>query len=291
MRAIALICLFVCLLVSSAQAFTGITRGDLHGSSFKQDMSTSAVQPTIYLFVRPDCSSCALQISHLAVIQKQLGGIRVSLIVPDEAVARRTLLAGSSITAEVQEDRDAKIAVQYGLKSIPAIVFVDSGSVIRGFYEGLLSLEELEKLASEFSQGDLKTVLYAKGAPGARATPIEGVAWIDSRYTLLVFHQFDCEFCRQELPKVIQLSYDKPSLRMFVIAPSNISETQSQFKSAGAKNNIDILSDELSNRKIYNEYNVKATPTFILINELGEITWRLTGSGTGNTSLQKIPIR
>ncbi|OOV11901.1 hypothetical protein BXU09_19305 [Deinococcus sp. LM3] len=108
---------------------------------------------------------------------------------------------------------------------------------------------------------------------------------------MLVFHQFDCEFCRQELPKVIQLSYDKPSLRMFVIAPSNISETQSQFKSAGAKNNIDILSDELSNRKIYNEYNVKATPTFILINELGEITWRLTGSGTGNTSLQKIPIR
>ncbi|MFB9992628.1 TlpA family protein disulfide reductase [Deinococcus oregonensis] len=111
---------------------------------------------------------------------------------------------------------------------------------------------------------------------------------------MLIFHAATCHFCADELPHLLAYARANPKVAVWIVAPSDLDAVKKQF--ADAPNNLRIVEDAAdkdAGTKQFNAYRAEGTPTQILVNGKGNITWRGTGfsvQGANPFEAGKLPL-
>lgn len=232
----------------------------------------------MYVFAQPDCASCSLQLGALSALQKSNSRLQVTLVTEQNSVALREYLGGFALNPTVYADTAGKSIQALGLKTIPAVMYVNAAGVIEGFYEGTLTNAETRELGTALLAGKPVPRLTVPGGVGSPAPVLPGVDWASSRNHLLIFHSASCHFCTEELPHLLTYAGKNPNVAIWIIAPNDLEAVKKQFAAAPA--NLRIVhddSDKEAGAKLFNAYRAQGTPTQILVNSAGTIKWR--GSG------------
>jgi hypothetical protein len=265
----------------SALAFDGTPRLDWLNRSVKAASLPHAGQPTVYVFAQPDCAACSLQLGALSALQKTNPRLQVTLVTEQNSAALREYLSGFALKSSVYADTAGRSIQALGLKTIPAVMYVNSAGTVQGFYEGTLTNAETRELGTALLAGKPVPRLTVLGGVGSPAAALPGVTWASSRNHLLIFHSASCRFCTAQLPYLLKYARENPKVAVWIIAPDNLEAVKKQF--AGASANVRIVQDakdEDAGVKLFGSYRAQGTPTQILVNGAGTIKWRGSGFDT-----------
>lgn len=189
----------------------------------------------------------------------------------------RDYLSGFNIDAPIYPDIEGSIVKTLNLKTIPAAIYVNVKGKIEGFYEGTLTQAETKQLTAALASGKSVPRLTVAGGVGSPAIDIANIQWKDNKNNLLIFHSTSCRFCEEELPYLLKYAEENPSISITVIARGPSEEADKQF--AKAPKNVKIIGEtkKVDISSIATKYRVNGTPTQILVNDKGVITWRAEG--------------
>lgn len=284
----------VCLASSSALAFNGTPRLDWLNKSVKAASLPHNGRPTVYVFAQPDCASCSLQLGALSALQKTNPKLQITLVTEQNSMALREYLAGFTLTPTIHADTAGKSIQTLGLKTIPAVMYVNTVGVIQGFYEGTLTNAETRQLGTALLAGKSVPRLTVAGGVGSPAPALPGVTWASSKNHLLIFHSANCRFCTDELPHLLKYARKNPKVAVWIIVPDDLQAVKKQF--AGSPTNIRIVQDVKDKDfgvKLLGMYRAQGTPTQILVNSAGKIKWRGAGfnvSGANPFQAGRLPL-
>lgn len=173
---------------SSALAFTGTPRPDWIGKSVRTATLPHSGQPTVYVFAQPDCAACSLQLGALSALQKSNPKLQITLVTEQNSAALREYLGGFALKPTIHADTVGKSIQALGLKTIPAVMYVNAAGIVQGFYEGTLTNAETRELGTALLAGKPVPRLTVPGGVGSPAPALPGVNWASSRNHLVIFH-------------------------------------------------------------------------------------------------------
>ena len=146
--------------------------GSAHPEAVGQELGLATKKPTLVVFGYGDCGSCALQLVNLSEVAGQYPELELKLVAPQRDLATIRLAKAFKYDLEIQEDPDGALVNQLAIQQVPAVVLVDSQNRIQGFYEGILSPDELEQLITPLLAGKPLPLIVAPGGVGDQAAPI-----------------------------------------------------------------------------------------------------------------------
>lgn len=268
------------LLGGFGQSLNSDLRADLIG----RDVSTLGLahegKPTVYIFGQPDCASCSLQLAVLSSLQSRFSYLEFVFVTEDKSPILDDYLGGFALRLKVIADVEGKVVSEADLTTIPATMYVNQGGIIEGFYEGTLDRTEIDRLGKALAAGRSLPLIVSPGDVGSSAPMIKGVDWSKNKDTLVVFYSSTCQFCKEELPHLIDFAHENPEISFLVVAVDSQQDVKSQFLRNSAPSNIDIVDNVSSNSEVngvYGAYLVEGTPTHVLVDSGGMITWRSSG--------------
>lgn len=263
---------------SSALAFTGTPRPDWIGKSVRTATLPHSGQPTVYVFAQPDCAACSLQLGALSALQKSNPKLQITLVTEQNSAALREYLSGFALKPTIHADTAGKSIQALGLKTIPAVMYVNAAGIIQGFYEGTLTNAETRELGAALLAGKPVPRLTVPGGVGSPAPALPGVNWASSRNHLVIFHSASCRFCTDQLPHLLKYARENPKVAVWIVAPGELEAVKKQF--AGASKNVRILEDKndgSAGLKLATAYRAQGTPIQFLVSSTGTIKWRGEG--------------
>ena len=258
---------------SSANALTGTPHPEWIGKPLSSAALPSASSPTLYLFTQTDCAACSIQFLAISALRKDMSLVKLVIIAENETEALRTYLDQFNLSYTLNTDPEGKVIQALGLTTLPAMVLADGAGKIQGFYEGRLSGSETREVILALESGLPVPRLSIPGYVGSNAPKISVVDWSNQTQTLLIFHSSTCHYCADELPHLVAFANSHPQLHIVIVAPNDLLGVKQQFLAAGVLGNIDYVEDPA----LTDLYHVNGTPTQILVNSGGTITWRGEG--------------
>ncbi|WP_156103521.1 hypothetical protein [Deinococcus sp. YIM 77859] len=266
------------LVSSSALALSGTPRLDWLNKSVKATSLPHNGRPTVSVFAQPDCAACSLQLGALSALQKSNPKLQITLVTEQNSAALREYLAGFALKPTVYADTAGKSIQALGLKTLPAVMYVNAAGTVEGFYEGTLTNAETRELGTALLAGKPVPRLTVPGGVGSPAPALPGVNWASSRNHLVIFHSASCRFCTDQLPHLLKYARENPKVAVWIVAPGELDAVRKQF--AGASKNVRIVEDKTDvsiGVKLASAYRAQGTPTQILVNSAGTIKWRGEG--------------
>ncbi|WP_027460274.1 TlpA family protein disulfide reductase [Deinococcus murrayi] len=262
----------------SALALNGTPRPDWIGKSVRSATLPHSGQPTVYVFAQPDCASCSLQLGALSALQKSHPKLQVVLVTEQNSAALREYLAGFTLQPTIHADTAGQSIQALGLKTIPAVMYVNAAGIVQGFYEGTLTNAETRELGTALLAGKPVPRLTVPGGVGSPAPALPGVNWASSRNHLVIFHSASCRFCTDQLPHLLKYARENPKVAVWIVALGELEVVKKQF--AGAPRNVRIVEDQSNVNagvKLASAYRAQGTPIQFLVSSAGTIKWRGEG--------------
>ena len=227
-------------------------------------------------------------------MQKTNPKLKVTLVTEQNSPALREYLSGFALASTVYADTAGNSVAALALRSIPAVLYVNSRGTIEGFYEGTLTNVETRSLGTALLAAKTLPRLTVPGGVGSPAAAVPGVTWGSSKNHLLIFHSATCRFCTEELPHLLAYARANPKVAVWIVASNDLDAVKKQF--ANAPSNLKIVesaADKDAGTKLFNAYRAEGTPTQILVNGKGNITWRGAGfsvQGANPFEAGKLPL-
>lgn len=274
----ALMCLGLLIVYGQASAFEGVSRLEWLGKSIQSTALPHKKKATVYVYAQPDCASCSLQLGALSALQKANPQLDVVLITERNNAEFQNYLSGFALRSVIYADTEGKSLKTLKIKYIPSIIYVNKSGIIEGFYEGTLTNAETQALGQALIAGKSVPKLSTPGAVGALAPNLPNVKWSASKNHLVVFHSVSCQFCTEQVPYLVKYAKEHPNVAVWIVIPGQVEAVRRQF--TDASKNLNIISDDVEKGvtlQLYNSYRAQGTPTQILINQKGLITWRGAG--------------
>lgn len=290
-----IVMLSLVLTSGTAVAFEGTPHPEWTGKNISSAYLAHTGKPTIYVFAQPDCAGCSLQLASIASLQKGNPDLQVVVVTEQNSSAMKEYLNGFSLSSNVFSDPEGQAISALKITTIPATIYTDPSGKVKGFYEGSLNSAETKKLIDALVAGKSLPLITVPGSVGSPAIALPGVNWKSNKNNLIIFHSVSCHFCTEELPHLMKYAAENPQVAIWVVSGDDLGSLERQFE--GKTSNINFVQDlfdsNLSGR-ISSQYKIQGTPTQILVNQDGIITWR--GSGFNEKTLNiftsgKLPIK
>lgn len=211
-------------------------------------------------------------------LQKSHPKLQITLVTEQNSAALREYLVGFTLKPIIHADTAGQSIQALGLKTIPAVMYVNAAGIVQGFYEGTLTNAETRELGAALLAGKPVPRLTVPGGVGSPAPALPGVSWASSKNHLLIFHSASCHFCTEELPHLLKHARKNPKVAVWIVAPGELSAVKQQF--AGAPKNVRVIedgNDEGIGIELGSAYRAQGTPTQVLVNSSGIIKWRSEG--------------
>lgn len=282
-------------MASSALALDGKPRNEWVGRDQKETKLASKTGSAVYIFATPDCGSCASQLALLSSFQSLNPKLKVFIVTQSNDEKFKEFTSGFNLKFNVIEDKSGEVVTGFGVSMLPSIIFSDNNNKLAGFYEGQLSKAELFELSAQLIANKPLTKITIPGAVGSEAPAIKNVIWSQNKNNLIIFHSSTCHYCSLELPHLIAFAKENANVKVYVVATDDYDAVKKQFD--GASENIVIVGEPGSSslgQSIGNAYRISGTPTQVLVNEDGVITWRGEGFDVETANIFKkdaLPLR
>jgi thiol-disulfide isomerase/thioredoxin len=232
---------------------------------------------TALVFTVPNCGSCVLQLTSLAQVANKSRNLKTVVVTSQNTPELQAILRSFQSKPVVLTDSAGVLVKSFGLRQVPALVLFDQERIVRGFYEGTIEHDDLETLTTALSAGKAVPQLTVPGNPGTAATAIAGVNFVSSKQNMLIFHNYSCIHCKNEIPDLVSFAKKNSAVNVWVVAVNELEGVQKQFAEANAPANVRVVLSE----KSFADYRITGTPTQLLVSSDSIIRWRNSGFAPG----------